>query len=303
MADFRDELNSYKTRYQQKQNNRSNFRHTFHYCDDYQGILYLMELLDSHCHLDLPIFDPDRDAILARCGKIGVKSIIVPGINKAGWGRLLTLCSRHSNLLYPALGLHPLFWAQHKETDLSELARQIHQHQPVAVGEIGLDYYLPDQNRTRQLGCFEAQLDIAEQTGLPVILHVRKAHDVVLGLLRRRRIKGGVAHAFNGSLQQAEQYIGLGFKLGFGGTVTHSRAHRLRRLAQQLPLSALVLETDAPDMAPANHHGERNRPDYLPEILNTLAHLRDENPLTVATRTTANAKQLFAINITNQGPA
>ncbi|HHL44990.1 MAG TPA: TatD family deoxyribonuclease [Gammaproteobacteria bacterium] len=255
-----------------------------------------MELVDSHCHLDLPAFDSDRDAILARCSEIGIKSIIVPGITRAGWDNLLSLCSRHSDMLYPALGLHPWFLSKQKEAELSELAEQLQRSHPVAVGEIGLDYYLPHQNRALQLNFFETQLDIAEDAGLPVILHVRKAHDTVLGCLRRRQLKGGVAHAFNGSLQQAEQYISLGFKLGFGGAVTYPGARKLRRLAQQLPLNALLLETDAPDMAPADHHGERNRPDHLPEILHTLAHLRDENPATIATRTTANARELFALD-------
>jgi len=255
-----------------------------------------MELVDSHCHLDFPIFDPDRETILARCREIGLKSIIIPGVARNGWKKLLSLCSRHHNMLYPALGLHPLFLARHRKTDLSELAKQICHNRPVAIGEIGLDYYTPHQDRVLQQDYFEAQLDIAEDTGLPVILHVRKAHDTALGCLRRRHLKGGVAHAFNGSLQQAEQYLELGFKLGFGGAITYSRASRLRRLARQLPLDALVLETDAPDMAPANHHGERNQPDFLPETVKILAGLRDENPSAIAAQTTANARQLFAIN-------
>ncbi len=261
-----------------------------------------MELIDSHCHLDLPAFNPDREAVLARCSKIGIKAIVIPGVTQEGWPGLLSLCSKYRNMLYPALGLHPLFLEQHNKTDLSELVRQIALNSPVAVGEIGLDYYAPHQNRALQLDYFEAQLDIAEDAGLPVILHVRKAHDMVLGCLRQRHLKGGIAHAFNGSLQQAERYLSLGFKLGFGGAVTYSRANKLRRLAQQLPLSALVLETDAPDMAPANHHGERNQPGYLPEIVKTLARLRNEDPLTIATRTTANTRELFAINTPDRVP-
>ncbi len=255
-----------------------------------------MELFDSHCHLDFPVFDTDREAILNHCRKIGIRGIIVPGINRAGWSNLLAICSRYKDLLYPAIGLHPLFLAQHKESDLTELASRIRKNRPVAVGEIGLDYYLPECNHAQQQACFEAQLDIAEQTNLPVILHVRKAHDIVLSTLRRRHVKGGVAHAFSGSLQQAEQYLELNIKLGFGGAITHPRAHRLRRLVKQLPLEAMILETDAPDMAPANHHGERNLPSYLPGILNTLAKLRDEKPETIAAQTTANTMELFAID-------
>ncbi len=261
-----------------------------------------MELVDSHCHLDFPAFAPDREAILDHCKKIGIRKIIVPGITRTGWAGQLSLCSRHSHTLYPALGLHPLFLKQHNKNDLTELASLIANTRPVAIGEIGLDYYFPHHDKTLQLYYFETQLEIAEQAGLPVILHVRKAHDAVLGCLRQRQLKGGIAHAFNGSLQQAEQYLALGFKLGFGGAVTYSRANKLKRLAQQLPLGAMVLETDAPDMAPASHHGERNRPDYLPEILNTLARLRDEDPQTIAARTTANIRELFAFVTSGKGP-
>ncbi len=254
-----------------------------------------MELFDSHCHLDLPAFDPDRDAILAHCRRIGLNNIVIPGVTRERWGRLLTLCAQHRTMLHPALGLHPLFVEQHNESQLTELAEQIRRHRPVAVGEIGLDYYVDQPDRKRQLHYFEAQLEIATDAGLPVILHIRKAHDIALSCLRRKNVPGGVVHAFNGSLQQAEQYLALGFRLGFGGTVTHSGAHRLRRLVRQLPLHALLLETDAPDMPPAGHHGERNRPDYLPEILQSIAELCDEEPLRIARQTTLAARKLFAL--------
>lgn len=256
-----------------------------------------MDLFDSHCHLDFPSFDHDRDAILARCHHLGIKHIIIPGVTCAGWKGILELCSGHDGMLYPALGLHPVFLKQHKESHLLELVEQINSNRPVAIGEIGLDYYIRQHNKEMQLNYFDVQLGIAEDAGLPVILHVRKAHDQVLKCLhRRRKLKGGVAHAFNGSLQQAEQYLSMGFKLGFGGAITWPRARKLRHLVQQLPLTALVLETDAPDMTPAAHHGERNQPDYLPEIVAVLAQLRSEEPGTVARQTTANAMEIFNLH-------
>ncbi len=252
-----------------------------------------MKLFDSHCHLDFPAFDADREEILRDCREKGFTGIVVPGVTRDGWARICSLCSAHDDLLHPALGLHPLFVEQHKEEHLGALTGQIRRHRPVAIGEIGLDFYPPDIDRTRQRHYFESQLDIAQETGLPVILHVRKAHDAVLQALRRRRLKGGIAHAFNGSLQQAGQYLELGFKLGFGGAVTYPRARKLHRLVRELPLEGLVLETDAPDMVPITHRGERNQPGYLLEILDTIARIRDEAPRWIAARTAENVSQLL----------
>ncbi len=254
-----------------------------------------MELIDSHCHLNLPAFDADRAALLARCHDAGVTHIVVPGIRATAWHKLLTLCTANDNL-YPALGLHPVFIEQHGEHDLSALASAIAKHQPVAVGEIGLDFFLPGLDRARQLSLFAAQLTIARNANLPVLLHVRKAHDETLKLLRKTRLaRGGICHAFNGSLQQAQQYIELGFKLGFGGTLTYERSHKLHRLARELPLDAIVLETDAPDMPPARHHGQRNSPEYLPEVLQALVEIRDEDAAMIAAQTTANAIELLKL--------
>ena len=253
-----------------------------------------MKLIDTHCHLDLPDFDSDRDAVLTRAQGLGVSRIVMPGITAAGWGRLLTLSANEAGL-YPALGLHPVFLDTHRRGDLALLEEHIARHQPVAVGEIGLDFFLPALDRTRQKALFEAQLHIATESGLPVLLHVRKAHDETLALLRKARVRGGICHAFNGSLQQARQYIELGFKLGFGGMLTYERSHKLHRLARELPLESIVLETDAPDMPPASHHGQRNSPEYLPEVLQALARLRAEDSADIAAQTTANAIELLRL--------
>lgn len=254
-----------------------------------------MRLIDTHCHIDVEAFDGDREAVLAHCHQLGIERIIVPGIHAAGWDQLDRVCQAHAGL-YPAYGLHPVYLEQHTAADIDRLAARLRTHRPVAVGEIGLDFFLAELDRARQQALFEAQLELAQQEQLPVILHVRKSHDVVLSTLRRIPVPGGICHAFNGSLQQAHQFIDLGFKLGFGGMLTYERSHKLKRLAQQLPLEAIVLETDAPDMTVSSHHGERNSPEYLPECLAALAEIRSEAEETVAAQTTANAEALFGFS-------
>jgi TatD DNase family protein len=253
-----------------------------------------MELIDTHCHLDVVEFDADRDAVIARSRAAGLVGIVVPAIRADGWEDLLSLCDSADDL-YPALGLHPVYLDQHRQEDLEALERAVAEHRLLAIGEIGLDFYLEDLDRTRQQALFEAQLAIAKSAGLPVLLHVRKAHDEMLATLRRIRVKGGIAHAFNGSLQQAQQYLELGFRLGFGGMLTFTRSSRLRRLAAELPGEAIVLETDAPDMTGAAHRGERNSPEYLPDVLQALAEIRGEDPGRLAALTTANARAVLGI--------
>ena len=253
-----------------------------------------MELIDTHCHLDLPAFDADRASVLQRCRDSGVNRIVVPGVQASGWENLLRFCSAETNL-YPALGLHPVYLEQHGEEDIKTLESQLEEHRPVAIGEIGLDYYLKDLDQKRQQDLLEAQLEIARAADLPVILHVRKAHERMLSTLKRIRVRGGIAHAFNGSLQQAAQYIELGFKLGFGGMLTFERSSKLRALAKALPLESIVLETDAPDMSVAQHRGERNSPEYLPFCLAALAEVRQADPQTIARQTTVNARGVLAL--------
>jgi TatD DNase family protein len=253
-----------------------------------------MELIDTHCHIDAEEFDPDRDAVLTAARAAGVNHIVVPAVTQPTWDHLLDLCDREPGL-YPTLGLHPVYLDHHTAQHLESLRRRLPETSVVAVGEIGLDFLIENPQRERQLELFEIQLDIASDAALPVILHVRKAHDQVLATLRKHPVRGGIAHAFNGSLQQARQYIELGFKLGFGGMLTYERSTRLRTLARELPLEAIVLETDAPDLTVASHHGERNSPEYLPECLHALAQVRDQNPETVARQTTANAMEVLQL--------
>ncbi len=259
-----------------------------------QDIIPVMDLFDTHCHLDVREFDADRDLVLEHCHAEGVRRILVPAITTAGWDHLLEVCTRNTGL-YPALGLHPVYLDQHQPKDLSALEARIATQRPIAVGEIGLDYFLTDLDQDRQQTLFEAQLEIARHADLPAVIHVRKAHDQVLKTLRRIRLRSGIIHAFNGSLQQGQQYIDLGFRLGFGGTLTYEGSKHIRRLARELPLQAIVLETDAPDIPVASHRGERNSPEYLPECLAALAEVREMDARTVAAETTRNACELFGI--------
>lgn len=252
-----------------------------------------LNLIDSHCHLDFQAFDATREKVLASCAAVGVSALIVPGVRHGDWPRLLALCDQYPNL-YPALGLHPCFAASHQATALDALDRLLRHQRPVAVGEIGLDYWEGVDNS--QLPLLTAQLRLAREHELPVILHVRKAHDQVLQQLRKQQLsRAGVVHAFSGSAQQAAEYLKLGFKLGFGGALTYERAHKLRRLAAELPLDSIVLETDAPDMPMAGMREEPNRPDLLPRVLQVLSLLRPESSALIAEITTRNTTELFGL--------
>lgn len=254
----------------------------------------MLQLIDSHCHLDFAEFDADRDAIINRCVTSGLTDIILPAVTCEQWLKLIQICQQ-SPILHYALGCHPMFMDQHPEDTLSQLDTAIQQFNPIAVGEIGLDFFLPGHDKQPQLNLFEGQLKLAAKQQLPVILHVRKAHDEVLKLLRQIPLKGGIVHAFSGSMQQARQYRGLGFLLGIGGALTYPRAQRLQGLFSELPLSQIALETDAPDMPFCGHQGERNSPEYIPLVAEKLAELRDETLAEIAAQTSANVRNLFAI--------
>ncbi|HIE56060.1 MAG TPA: TatD family deoxyribonuclease, partial [Chromatiaceae bacterium] len=209
-------------------------------------------IFDSHCHLDFPEFDADRDQVIRRARAAGVVGFVVPGTTCGGWKNLLKITSQYPEL-YPALGLHPWFMDEHTEDDLDQLRNLARRHHPIAIGEIGLDFQLPEHNTDAQVKLLKAQLHIAAELDLPVILHVRKAHETMLRALGEVKVPRGICHAFNGSLQQAERYMKLGFRFGFGGMLTHPNARRLHNLARELPLEHIVLETDAPSMSGARH--------------------------------------------------
>lgn len=252
-----------------------------------------MYLIDSHCHLDFEQFDVDRDDVLAHCEILGIKTIIIPGVTADNWNRLLDLCEQ-SPLLLPALGLHPMFMSQHRPEHLKQLSNLIKKYNVVAIGEIGLDFYLADEDKDAQINLFTEQLKIAQDVQLPVLLHVRKAHDQTISLLKKHPVVGGIVHAFSGSRQQAEQYQKLGFLFGVGGAITHPQATRLRRLISELPLSHLVLETDSPDMPLSGMQGQRNTPENIPLILDALAQIRPESREVIVSVTTNNCLTLIS---------
>ena len=230
-------------------------------------------LVDTHCHLDAAEFAADRDAVHAAALAAGVGRIIVPAVTVDNCQAVKRTCQRYSGCR-PAYGIHPLYVGQAVPEDLARLRRLLQQERPLAVGEIGLDFHVPDADIERQEFFYLEQLKLAREFDLPVLLHVRRAVDAILKGLRRIRVRGGIAHAFNGSRQQADELIKLGFKLGFGGTLTYPGSKRIRQLAAELPLTAIVLETDAPDIPPAWLASGRNSPDQLPRMAQELAGLR-----------------------------
>ena len=263
-----------------------------------------MHWIDTHCHLDAPEFGGDAAAVVGRARAAGVAQMVVPAVERGNFATVRALAHTH-DLAY-ALGIHPLYVDRANDADIDRLAEALeaHRHDPrlVAVGEIGLDHFVPDTDRARQERFYAAQLRLARAVDLPVILHVRRSADTLLKHLRRTPVRGGIAHAFNGSEQQALAFVALGFKLGFGGAMTFERALQLRRLARTLPLDAIVLETDAPDIPPhwlyrsaAVRRAEpgaavANEPAQLPRIAETLAALRGVSLAEIAEVTSANAR-------------
>ncbi|RPH44969.1 MAG: TatD family deoxyribonuclease [Burkholderiales bacterium] len=234
-------------------------------------------LVDTHCHLDASEFDADRDAVVDRAVAGGVARIVVPAVGAFDFDAVRALSERHDTVRY-ALGIHPMFVDRAVDADLDVLRRavaaSVGDPRFAGIGEVGLDHFVPGLDRARMEHFFVEQLRIAVAFGLPVILHVRRSQDAVLKQLRRFRPVGGIAHAFNGSAQQAAAFAGLGFALGFGGAMTYPRALQIRRLAASVPLDAVVLETDAPDIAPEWRWRGRNEPAELPRIAAVFADLR-----------------------------
>ncbi|MDO5058063.1 MAG: TatD family hydrolase [Lautropia sp.] len=253
-------------------------------------------LIDTHCHLDAPEFEDDRDAVIEAAVAQKVQAIVIPAVARHNWAAVQALAESRPGL-YFALGIHPLYVDEAADEDLKALRQQVESIRShpafVGIGEIGLDFFVPGLDLTRQQHVFEQQLKLARDLELPVILHTRRAVDAVSKQLRRWRPPGGIAHAFNGSPQQAGQLIDLGMALGFGGAMTFSRARNIRRLASSLPAESLVLETDAPDIAPAWVHPGRNQPSETARIAIELAELRDLPPETLSRQTAANAARVL----------
>ncbi len=256
----------------------------------------MLELVDTHCHLDIPDFDRDRAELIARCRAGGMRAILVPGINCATWEHLRSECAR-DDLLYPAFGMHPCYMAEHRLEHLTQL-EQFLQQGAVAVGEIGLDTFHGDADFSQQLELFAAQVAVARNHRLPLILHARKTHDQILKVLRQQKFScGGVVHAFSGSLQQAQYFNELGFAVGFGGGATYDRAQKLRSILRALPLEYVVLETDAPDIPPSFARGENNTPFNLFRIAEILAEVLQMPVAELARQTTRTAARVFHLTL------
>ena len=266
-------------------------------------------LIDTHCHLDAEEFAADRDAVIARAGQAGVGVVVIPSVGRGNFSAVKTLAHAFAGGAY-ALGIHPMYVPRARDADLDELERHVlaalDDPRFVAIGEIGLDFFVPALKEpamaARQEHFYRAQLELARRHGLPVLLHVRRSQDLLLKHLRQCPVAGGIGHAFNGSFQQARQFIDLGFALGFGGAMTFARALQIRRLATQLPIESLVLETDAPDLAPAwlgapqdgrPATAARNEPAELAGIGHALAQLRGLADADLAEATARNARRVM----------
>lgn len=249
-------------------------------------------LVDTHIHLDAAEFDADRAAVIAAARAAGVARFVVPAVEVANFDRVAALSAAHADIVH-AFGIHPLYVGGARKEDLDILQERLARGQAVAVGEIGLDFFAPDLDRDTQELYFVEQLKLARRFGLPVILHVRRAVDDILKHLRRVDVPGGIAHAFNGSRQQADAFIGMGFRLGFGGAMTYDGSRRIRSLAASLPLDSIVLETDAPDIPPAWAQGGRNEPADLRRFAEVLAGLRGASLAEIAEATGRNACTVF----------
>lgn len=254
-----------------------------------------MPLIDTHCHLDFEAFDEDRASLLQRCREKALKRYILPGVIQAGWQKLVSLGNTYQEI-YIAPGLHPCFPDDHRPSHLEDLQAMIKSENTniLAIGEVGLDRFIKPADPRQQAFYFEEQVKIAVDYDLPLLLHVRKAHDEVQQVIRRRNFQcGGIVHCYSGSLQQAQRYMDMGFKLGIGGVITYDNAHRLQKIVCSLPLSAFVLETDAPDIPPASCRDQINTPENLPEICRAFSSHREEPFETIIDKLYRNTLDLF----------
>ena len=264
-----------------------------------------LSLFDSHCHLNFSDFDIDRVQVLNRSARKGVSNICIPATKHTEWLSLINESEVLSNespvSIVTALGLHPWFISEHNLKHLDVLGKLLEKRpvRVVAIGETGLDFFdrnMTPQTKDKQLALFTGQVELACLHQMPLIMHSRKSHDDILKVLRRFKPESaGIIHAFSGSEQQAEEYLKLGFKLGFGGGITYPRASKTRHLAATLPIDSIVLETDAPDMPLNGYQGERNEPGRVKLVAECLAELRGISLMEVAEATSHNCRTLFRI--------
>lgn len=251
-------------------------------------------LVDSHVHADDERLTIDVQQVIDSARKHNIAAQIVPAVSQQYWPRLKQLCDNNADL-HPCYGLHPCFYSEHSDTHLQELAQWLGREPAVAVGECGLDYAMAGADKAEQQHLFAAQLALAREFNLPIVIHAVKAVEDVIRMIRASGHYRGMVHSFNGSVQQAHRLIDLGYMMSFGGAVTYPRAKRLRGMVANLPLDSMLLETDAPDQPAMKYQGQRNEPSYLIDVWQSISELRDEDDETVANVTTENAQRLFQL--------
>lgn len=253
-----------------------------------------IQLIDSHCHLDFESFDKDRSEVIQRALDKHIQKIIIPGTQKIYWDRIKRLCEQYQ-LLHACYGLHPYWADEHEQQDIEQLNKYIESSRPAAIGECGLDFRSQQADKETQLYFFEAQLDIAENSQLPVVIHSVKATETVIQTIKKFKNLNGMIHSYSGSIEQAKQLIDLDFYISVGASVTYENAKKIKQVVKQIPLTSLLLETDAPDQPDLKHFNKRNEPAYLVNTLKAVAELRKEPEDAVARQTTNNAKNLFGL--------
>ncbi len=253
-----------------------------------------VHLIDSHCHLDFEVFDNDRTEVLQRAKDNNISDIVIPGTEKIFWDRIKQLCENQPHL-HACYGLHP-YWVNNKNTqDIHALDSYIESNRPVALGECGLDFRPQQADKKTQLTFFEAQLTIANNHRLPLVIHSVKATETVIQMIKKFKNLSGMIHSYSGSTEQARQLIDLNFYISLGGSLTYNHAKKIKKIAKETPLTSLLLETDSPDQPDQKNSGKRNEPAYLINTLDALSALRDEQREIIARQTTLNAKALFNI--------
>jgi TatD DNase family protein len=253
-----------------------------------------LHFIDAHCHLDFEAFDDDRPQVLQRAADENIDDIIIPGTQKLFWNRIRRLCENHKQL-HACYGLHPYWVTGHIKQDLQQLESYILQHRPVAIGECGLDFRPQQADKELQLDFFKHQLNIAAEHQLPVVIHSVKATETVIETIKKVKNLTGMVHSYSGSAEQARQLVDLNFFISAGGSVTYDSAKKIKRAIKEIPLTSLLIETDAPDQPDQENQDKRNEPAFLINTARAIAELRGVTLEEVARQTTENAKNLFNI--------
>lgn len=251
-------------------------------------------LIDAHCHLDFEVFDNDRDEVLKRAADNNISKIVIPGTEKKFWHRITTLCNNYEQL-HACYGLHPYWANKHEKQDITLLSQYIEKNRPVAIGECGLDFRPQQADKNTQLYFFEAQLSIAENCQLPVVIHSVNATETIIQTIKKYKNLSGMIHSYSGSLEQARQLINLNFYISISGSVTFDYAKKIKKVVQHIPATSLLIETDAPDQPDQEHKDSRNEPAFLINTAKEIARQRRVSFESIAAQTTINARNLFNI--------